>query len=51
MQHKQNKHGNGKTNGRPKRKSVVAQAERRTNDIVSDKVTLDGNRIIYFNSR
>ncbi|CAF2951727.1 unnamed protein product [Rotaria sp. Silwood2] len=30
---KQEKYGNGKTNGRPKRKSTILQAERRTNDI------------------
>lgn len=33
-------YGNGKTNGRPKRKSVVAQAERRTNDVVGGKINL-----------
>lgn len=47
---KQTKYSNGKANGRPKRKSVVAQAERRTNDIVSGKVTLYGIYIVYFNS-
>ncbi|CAF1293238.1 unnamed protein product [Rotaria sordida] len=31
--HKQIQYGNGKTKGRPKKKSVVAQAERRTKDI------------------
>ncbi|CAF1622806.1 unnamed protein product [Rotaria magnacalcarata] len=30
---KQTKYNHGKENGRPKRKSVIAQAERRTNDI------------------
>lgn len=34
----QDKYGNGKTNGRPKRKSVILQAERRTKDIVSSKI-------------
>ncbi|CAF3847856.1 unnamed protein product, partial [Rotaria sp. Silwood1] len=33
VKHKQIQYGNGKTNGRPKRKSVVEQAERRTNDV------------------
>ena len=37
---KQTKYGNGKTNGRPKKKSHIAQAERRTNDIVGYNVTL-----------
>ncbi|CAF3060653.1 unnamed protein product [Rotaria sp. Silwood2] len=32
-QKKKDTYGNGKTNGRPKRKSVVVQAERRTNDV------------------
>jgi len=40
VKHKQTKYGNGKTNGRPKQKGVVAQAERRKNDILGNKVTL-----------
>lgn len=47
---KQTKYSGDRANGRPKRKSVVAQAERRTNDIVSDKITLLGIYIAYFNS-
>ncbi|CAM4810212.1 unnamed protein product [Rotaria magnacalcarata] len=30
---KQDQYGNGKTNGRPKKKSIVLQAERRVNDV------------------
>lgn len=33
---KQTKYGNGSAHGRPKRKSIVAQAERKKKDIVSD---------------
>ena len=47
---KQVKYTNGKTNGRPKRKNAVAEAERRTNDIVSNKVTLYRIRIVVFTS-
>jgi hypothetical protein len=43
---KQDKYGNGKTNGRPKTKSSVVQAERRNNDIVSFRMILYG--ISYF---
>lgn len=32
---KQDQYGNGKTNGRPKKKSIVLQAERRVKDVVS----------------
>lgn len=39
---KQDKYGNGKTNGRPKKKSTILQAERRDNDIVSDEMILNG---------
>lgn len=41
----QDKYGNGKTNGRPKRKSAILQAERRIKDIVSFEMIL--NTIIY----
>ncbi|CAF1348898.1 unnamed protein product [Rotaria sordida] len=37
--HKQIQYGNGKTKGRPKKKSVVAQAERRTKDIPFKNLT------------
>ncbi|CAF4055395.1 unnamed protein product [Rotaria magnacalcarata] len=36
---KQEKYVNGKTNGRPKRKSTILQAERRTNDIPTISMT------------
>ncbi|CAF3764526.1 unnamed protein product [Rotaria socialis] len=41
VQLKQEKYGKGKTNGRPKKKSTILQAERRVNDVsminVADK--------------
>jgi len=37
----QDKYGNGKTNGRPKRKSTILQAERRDHDIVSNELILN----------
>jgi hypothetical protein len=42
---RQDKYGNGKTSGRPKKKSSLLQAERRNNDIVSDEMIL--NDILY----
>lgn len=44
----QDKYGNGKTNGRPKRKSAVLQAERRVKDIVSSKIILDDTTNCFF---
>ena len=48
MKSKQEKYGNGKTNGRPKRKSTILQAERRTNDIVSDEIILNSVSYCFF---
>lgn len=47
---KQVRYTNGKAHGRLKRKSAVAQAERRTNDIVSNRITLYRIHIILFTS-
>ncbi len=48
---KKNKYGNSKTNGRPKKKSAISQAERRINNIVSDKVIFwMVHRIVFFGS-
>lgn len=38
---KQDKYGNGKTNGRPKKRSSILQAERRVNDVVSCELFLN----------
>lgn len=37
VKERQDKYGNGKTNGRPKKKSMLLQAERRHDDIVSNE--------------
>jgi hypothetical protein len=45
---KQDTFGNGKTNGRPKKKSTISQAERRITDIVSFHMNLDGTSYHFF---
>ena len=46
----QDKYGNGKTNGRPKRKSAILQAERRTKDIVRSKMILNGKKQLFLSA-
>lgn len=48
---KQDKYGNGKTNGRPKKKSTVLNADRRIYDIVSNEIFQTMYHIVFLNSQ
>ena len=48
---KQDKYGNGKSNGRPKKRSSTLQAERRVNDVVNCELFLNEELLSYFCSQ
>ena len=48
---KQDKDGNGKSNGRPKRRSSILEAERRVNVVVSCELFLNEELLSYFCSQ
>ena len=48
---KEDKYGNGKSNGRPKRRSSILEAERRVNDVVSCELFLNEELLSYFCSQ
>ena len=48
---KQDKYGNGKSNGRPKKRSSILQAERRVSDVVSCGLFLNEALLSYFCSQ
>ena len=48
---KQDKYGNEKSNGRPKKRSLILQAERRVSDVVSCRLFLNEELLSYFCSQ